>query len=75
MSRLDDVIHDLYFELNCEDGGVVFTPIKETVFESYYAQKRLYLIRNRGTGFLYLAKGKSPIDALDVALGINLREE
>ncbi len=74
MSRLDEAIHDLYFEMNCEDGGVVFTPIKGTIFESYYAEKRLYLIRNSDNGSMFLAKGKSPIDALNVALG-NKREE
>ncbi len=72
MSKLDIALHDLYFAIEVEDGGINWNESPTKVFSWYYAENRLYLIRENSTGGLYLIKAHNPIDAMmKVSIKIN----
>ena len=59
-SELDYAIHQLAKEFNSIRWRTIWGD-----WESYYAEDRLYLIRNSKDGRLFIVYGKSPEDALN----------
>ena len=63
---IDEILHKAYkFLITCKFNSLEPFIGKASVFEYYYAESELYILKNKYTGEFYFIKAKNPKEAYE----------